>query len=124
MRIGKERAFVWILLSFFAGVLIGKIPALQPSAAEQEGGSYTIVFHEDFGEEENGTMRQTVSFGETATLRQNPWEHEGYRFAGWYASGVGVNHNLANAYPDEAEIRDLALQDGEEIHLYAGWAIE
>ena len=82
---------------------------------------YVIRFHEDFDETSDVVFEQTVPFGETVNLMNNPWTHEGYVFAGWYAAGYGVNHALANAYADGAPVRDLTDEDGGAVDLYAGW---
>ena len=87
----------------------------------ETGGSYKILFYEDFGDDGEEVSEQIIGFGETACLDAVPWYHEGYRFEGWYCPEVGINHALANAYRDGAAVQDLGRFDGDEIHLYAGW---
>ena len=89
--------------------------------AEEPAGSYVIRFHEDFDESNDRTFTQTIAFGETAAVAEPPWTHEGYRFAGWFASGYGINHALANVYAAGAPVLDLGLPDGSVIEFYAGW---
>ncbi len=92
--------------------------------AEEPAGSYVIRFHEDFDESNDRTFTQTIAFGETAAVAEPPWTHEGYRFAGWFASGYGINHALANVYAAGAPVLDLGLPDGSVIEFYAGWTEE
>ena len=84
-------------------------------------GNYIIRFHEDFDEEHAESFTQEIPFGEETRLSGVPWQHEGYRFAGWYTDAAGVNHNLANAYRDGAVVLDLGRQEGDVIDLWAGW---
>ncbi len=120
---GKRFAFPCLAAAFILGFLLS--PGRLTARAEDENdGMYTVCFHEDFGEGDGHVFIQEIAFGEATQLLVNPWEHDGYRFAGWYASGCGVNHALANAYGDGETVLDLGRFAGDVIDLYAGWSAE
>ena len=127
----KTGASAGLLFAFALGVLFATVIKNQSIIAsanetatdeiENSEGMYSIIFHEDFGDGEDHVFVQEIMFGESATLIKNPWSHDGYDFAGWYSSDYGINHALANAYADEAEVKDLSKVNGDVIDLYAGW---
>ena len=126
MKKEKLAAFPGLLFAFLGGVVLtaALIAGSVPAKAEEQDGMYTVCFHEDFDAENDHTFVQEIWFGEETALLPNPWSHDGYRFAGWFASGCGVNHALANAYRDGDTVLDLGRGPADVIDLYAGWSTE
>ena len=84
--------------------------------AHSRTASYTIVFDANGGEGEMAS--QAVACHETQMLNPCSFRRSNFAFVGWNTKADGSG----TSYADEAEITNLASQDGAEITLYAQWA--
>ena len=78
---------------------------------------YTI--HYDGNGSEVGTMssQENCKYGTAYTLPECSYSKTGYVFAGWSTEPIGNGMS----YPDKAEVKNLANEDGAKITLYAQW---
>ncbi len=82
---------------------------------------YTVTYNANKPNEASNNVTGTMSNGaftydEAAVLAKNNYSLIGWTFQGWANSPSGVV-----IYADEAEVENLAKQNGETIELYAVW---
>lgn len=87
--------------------------------------SYSVTFFGNGGQDSEGNSQQTQSdfiYDEFTSLNANPFSNGAYYFNGW-----GLSENQDPSFPtytDGASVKNLAVNEGENIKLYALWIQE
>ena len=77
--------------------------------------TYTVRFHANNGKAE--TADQTFDYDEKKKLTPNAFSKAGYTFKEWNTTDDGKG----NAYPDQAEVKNLSSTNEAVYPLYAQW---
>jgi len=103
---------------------IGAIAAENAKAitvyAKWTANSYTIVFDGNGADnEDTGMNNLTCTYGTAKKLTKNVYVKSGYIFDGWNTEADGSG----KAYKNQASVKDVGTEAGEEVTLYAQWKV-
>ena len=80
--------------------------------------TFTIRFHGNLDGVSGSMSNQTVTYGQTTSLKTNAFSKAGRTFLGWATSANG-----AVVYSNAADITNLTTENGKTIDLYAVWEV-
>ncbi|MGI6030999.1 MAG: InlB B-repeat-containing protein [Eubacteriales bacterium] len=84
--------------------------------AQWKPNHYTIQLLANQGEGEPQEIQAV--YGQNVTLPDNPFTRDGWEFAGWALSAEGKVR-----YVNQAQVQNLAAEQGEVVSLYAVWRV-